>query len=135
MQPNDPIFADELTAQQIFDFVWTKFVVEGAPGAIERLPNGSTECRYQTSTGARCALGVLLTDSEIDAILAMPGMNGRGAARLMERGLMPDRLLPHRDLISALQHAHDCHGFGGQVREERLRDVANSFGLTIPAAS
>lgn len=126
----DPIFADDVTAQQLFDRVWTKFVVERAPRSVAHMDD-RLSCRYRGPCGTACAVGVLVTDAECDGwdhAYGSPSSNSLAAW-----GKLPPRLIPHAALLSDLQRAHDSHE-GEFVHVEALRDVAAERGLAIPEA-
>jgi hypothetical protein len=118
--------SDTITAQEIFDRVWQRFVVERAPRAV----NVYGGCMYRTPGGRMCAVGCLLTDEEAEAIARARG-NDSPVDTLRHRGLLPARLVPHVSLLRRLQATHDGPEFDGD-RARRLRGVANLFDLTIP---
>jgi hypothetical protein len=116
-----------MTAQEIFDRVWTHFVVEGNPRSM----NNYGACVYRGLNGARCAVGVLIPDAEY-----RDDFEGFNAGALIRGDDCPPSLVPmreHADLLDALQIAHDgaCNG----DVDPRLRIVANEHSLTIPEVS
>jgi hypothetical protein len=117
---SDPIFADDVTAQQLFDRVWTRFVIEKAPRSV--VPGGNM-CLYRRADGAACAVGILATDDEC------VGWEAEGPVHAIEN--LPPRLVPHLDLLGDLQYAHDGSD-GDLVGANRLLAVAIKHGLTIP---
>jgi hypothetical protein len=117
---------DTITAQEIFDRVWRRFVVERAPRGV----NIHGGCMYRTPGGRMCAVGCLLTDEEAETIMVAYG-NGSLVNALCSRGLLPARFKPHMPLLCRLQATHDGPEFDSD-RARRLREVANLFDLTIP---
>ena len=60
------------------------------------------ECRYRTTEGSPCVVGSLLADDEYT-----PKMESLDVPDLKARGLLPQRLVPHLDLLTKLQRLHD----------------------------
>lgn len=130
--------AERLSFQNIFNLAWQRFIVEDAPPAVERDPDNPEydyRCRYRTSEGRACAVGVALTDEEAKKV------EGIGFCDVVyERlGLPPDGVDSGkcRGLQSAL---HDVlvntvtgtWAFSKEQRIESYREVAKKFNLTIP---
>jgi hypothetical protein len=131
---------EQISAQQIFDTVWKRFVVEMAPRAY-----GIGGCFYAChGTTARCAVGVIMTKEE--AYIAQT--HGGSVGWLAKRNALPRRLLPHVDLLKDLQTAHDdgrapgdpepdpMRGAWFSTRSERaalLTRIANIHGLEVPS--
>jgi hypothetical protein len=133
---------ERISAQQIFDTVWQRFVVEMAPRAVTH----DEHCvYYDAGSGLRCAVGVLMTEDE--AIRAQ--MYDGSVGWLMTKDVLPDRLRPHVRLLQQLQSAHDAGRAPGDPetpadelrtcfssREERvslLTRIANIHGLKVPS--
>lgn len=121
---------DKLTAQEIFNTVRDKMRAQGEP-AFE-----GSACRMRTTDGLRCAYGCLLTDEEVET---MPNF---GVERLHEKGALPERFVPHIQLLKELQNAHDGAAFGYNFEgmdstkwidrfEASLVKIANRFNLTL----
>jgi hypothetical protein len=129
---------EQISAQQIFDTVWQRFVVEMAPRAAD-----GRRCFYRRKgSELRCAVGILMTEDE--AIRAQ--WNGGSVEWLEEDGALPQRLIPHAGLLQDLQTAHDNGRAPGDPeyigpvrfssREERaslLTRIANIHGLEVPS--
>jgi hypothetical protein len=118
-----------MTAQEIFDRVWTHFVVEGNPRSMDE----DGDCVYRGPEGQKCAVGIFIPDTEYRS-----GIEGSDAKALLSGSDCPPSLVPmreHADLLDDLQIAHDgaCNG-NGDV-DPRLRIVANEHSLTIPEVS
>jgi hypothetical protein len=116
----------DMTAQEIFDKVWQFFIVEKHPRAQK--PGESCTLRYENT---KCALGCLIPDD-----LYHPEMewnNTVGSFFDKHRDVVEKiGLQDHEGLLRDLQHWHDSYlGEDGSMRE--LYDIANAFGLKIPA--
>lgn len=115
------LFRDDVTAQELFDAVWTRFVVNGAPRSMN-----AGGCAYRGDDGAKCAVGILVTDNECAE------WEGWGATSPVIRHSMPSRLHPHMSLLSDMQDAHDLADSTSGI-ESRLRSAAARHGLTVPS--
>lgn len=122
-----------MEAQEIFDRVWTHFVVERAPRSVARPEDcdgiAAAECRYRGPDGQRCAVGLLIPDAEYGA-----WMEGWDVERLMRDERFPEALRPlraHQALLSDLQAAHDDEDFDND-RAARLAYIGRCFELRIP---
>jgi hypothetical protein len=136
VQQSEPIFADNVTAQQLFDRVWQRFVVEGAPRS--GVPcDGAFSCMYRGPGGAACAVGVLVTDDECAGWDTARGIEAHGptVGYLKQNRMLPVRLRDHLDLLSALQSAHDvdCSWASRDALRNAFACVAEDFGLTVPS--
>lgn len=117
--------------QMIFDTVAEHLAKQG-----HRAIDHAGTCRYRYDDGAKCAAGCLLSDDEY-----VPEMEGRMFGTIGGRKDIewPERLLPHRHLITELQRAHDLrqvgesgsgeYGAASASIDQRLDDVAQMFGL------
>jgi hypothetical protein len=112
---------DAITAQEIFNRVWQRFVVEKAPRSLSA--SGGV-CMYRGVNGAACAVGCLLSDEE-----AARFPEGESVASNREN--LPARFRGHLGLLEQLQEAHDV-STGTFVSETELRIVADNFDLAIP---
>lgn len=86
-------------------------------------------CAYRTASGGMCAVGCLIEDSEYT-----PDMEGKGVEGLRMDHLLPARLMPHIDLLAALQALHDSDEFWGSTGltwggRTRLDNIARHHGL------
>lgn len=103
MLPTEPIIPTRHTAQSIYDTVLAHLRTQGEH-AYE-----SGRCAYRTRSGQKCAVGCLIPDDvytpeiEGNAVSAAP----KAAVDLFD-ALEVCGLLPFKDLLSDLQHAHDA---------------------------
>lgn len=114
---------NSITAQEIFDLVWDHFVTRKQPLSV----GDQGDCLYRGPHGTKCAVGILVSDEECtgwDDVMI-------GVYTLAAKGQLPSRLIPHKNLLVALQDAHDSARIYGNL-EERLRDLAKRFSLRIP---
>jgi hypothetical protein len=58
--------SDKITMQKVFDAAWNAFVVQRKPPAVTR-EDGI--CTYRDAKGNRCAVGLVMTDEQVDMIL------------------------------------------------------------------
>lgn len=89
-----------LSEQEVFDAACAAVLADGRPGMAGAM------CSYQTSTGARCAVGWLLSDDELADIIEA-GERGSDVLHLNRRGLLPARLSGALRVLCQLQRAHD----------------------------
>lgn len=102
-----------MNKQQIFDTVVNHLAAQGKRAmrnmyAAEKpdwFQDGSTEqmsCAYRGENGAKCAVGCLIPDYMYD-----PSMEGCTVNTLVDMEKIPTDLLPHINLLTDLQQAHD----------------------------
>lgn len=58
--------SDKITMQKVFDAAWDAFVIKGRSPAVTK-EDGI--CTYRDSNGNRCAVGLVMTDEQIDIIV------------------------------------------------------------------
>lgn len=97
-------------------------------------------CAYRGEGGSMCAVGCLISD---EAYASRQNMEGFTASSLAARGAVSEsigRALERNDteLLTYLQSVHDRQnnwdGSGlNQDGWERLRVIADKFGLTVPS--
>jgi hypothetical protein len=58
--------SDKITMQKVFDAAWDAFVIKGRSPAVTK-EDGI--CTYRDAKGNRCAVGLVMTDEQIDIIL------------------------------------------------------------------
>lgn len=120
-----------MTAQEIFDFVWTKLREQGRGSASE---DGGT-CFYRSSDGhLKCAIGHLIPDD-----LYKPEMEGISVRRILDRFpelniiLSEDLIYWNIDFLYHLQDAHDGASVTGgmfvECLREQMKSVAERFKL------
>ncbi len=108
-----------LTAQSIFDTVYRHLLKQNA-----RSEDGRT-CLYRGPNGTQCAVGCLLTDSEVEQI-----GNKTGVVRARMEGNLPGRLWEHVDLLQELQGIHDR--LSPYEWKAALTVLARTSDLTVP---
>ena len=112
-----------MTKQEIFNTVAKHLLKQGA-AAVD-----GAQCVYRDPSGASCAVGCLIPDEVYDE-----AMEGDLAADVISGYPALHHLLPHLDLVSALQSAHDFVLTGGQSNKidrwaARMRNVAQDYHL------
>lgn len=117
-----------LTQQDIFDKVWDWFVVKGNQKSM----NGDM-CAYRSSGGRRCAVGVMLEDSDVKGWTTL--ILGSSVISIADCGLLPLRLRPHVEFLAGLQAVHDRRQPGASftvAMEGALHNFAVEYGLKVP---
>lgn len=109
-----------MTAQEIFNTVYAHLLKQNA-----RAQRANGMCAYLSPEGNRCAVGCLFTEEEY-----VPAMEGDDPLGLQHRGLLPDRLVPHRLLLEDLQAIHD--GSPPPEWPRRLTGLARAHNLEVP---
>ena len=106
--------------QEVFDTVWTHFIIEKNPHSVG--PDGY--CRYRGVNGGKCAVGLLIPDSEY-----YPGLEEVNIYDVYHRvpSLRDSSVSPA--LLRDLQYAHDTQY---KTLEDGLRRLAHTYDLTIP---
>jgi len=136
-----------LTAQAVFDNVVAALAAQGGPSRADLPDTAGGGCAYRGDYGRKCAVGHLIRDDEYE-----PSMENQSVEGLLDRHLLPDRLIPFAGLLGSLQDAHDradydtgfrwsdVWGFDEGAFESlpfgiaaRLVKVANKHGLDIDA--
>ena len=130
-----------ITEQEMFDRVWTHFVIEEKPRSAET-SGDLFACRYRSKDGSRCAVGLFILEHEY-------AINIEGFSIGVLLDSMPETkvLLGSLDstFLDSMQAAHDGHpsevwkcanklvATGAQEDVEgRLRIVADTYYLRIP---
>jgi len=116
-----------MTAQEVFDKSVGGIIAQGGPSMG---PNGF--CAYRGENNCKCAVGQVMDDlyylPEYDC-----NEEGEGTtlSQLLRKGRVQPNLLPHTDLLIALQHRHDDMGSGITLEDfkERAKALAVSHGL------
>lgn len=128
--------------QQAFDRIWQHFVTEKGERSVSPDENGEVTCRYRGEGGARCAVGVLIPETEYRA-----AFEGTSATQLLREPNCPPTLWAlavsdsnAQQFLYDVQVAHDRHdplrdGSWGEYIERKLRGVASDYGLTIPGGA
>lgn len=109
-----------MTAQEIFNAVWKHLVTDNAPKSVRK---DGEACQYRGADGAKCAVGILVTDEECEGWDA----SGNAASDVP----LPARLTAHVALLAELQLCHDTAN-NPQERSKKLRKCAQMFALKIP---
>lgn len=111
-----------MNKQEIFTECLTKMRAQGAPA----MEGGS--CFYRIG-GKGCAIGVLLSDEEVNAL---GDNNGATVGKLAKHKLLPERLVGDNEFLSRLQLCHDGASSWSNFIEEferRMKRVAKDYGL------
>ena len=115
-----------MTNQEIFDKALNGILRQGVPSMTDH-----GLCKYRGPNNTACAVGLFLTDEEAEAMDADPGMC---AIKDLPRGLVPERLHPHMNLLADIQWAHDrASGRTPFVEEykQSMRKVAKDWNLEM----
>ena len=139
----------ELTAQEVFDTTVRHL------RTMKRQSRIGDKCAYRGYDGSKCALGCHLTDEEVlipaehrirhaygHEIETLDQLPDSSAEALVELRIMPERLIPHEDLLVSLQSIHDGSwnwqtegGIDVSRVRERLSHVAYEYDLNIKIVS
>lgn len=109
--PFQPRLTDRetLTEQEILDAV--REHARQMPAKCTQFEDGNGACLYRSPDGTNaCFVGAFLTNEEakgLDDWDEDEDEDGLTAKNLTEKGLMPERLVPHTELLSELQLVHD----------------------------
>ena len=116
-----------MTKQEIFNIVAAHLMKQGCISV-----SSLNYCVYRNPEGLRCAVGCLITDDEYDPAMDDRGIAGETGVRyLIEKGLLPERLIPHADFLVELQCIHDTVPVACWKAE--LLEAARDHGLEIPS--
>ena len=130
-----------ITEQEMFDRVWTHFVIEEKPRSAET-SGDLFACRYRSKDGSRCAVGLFILEHEY-------AVNIEGFSVIVILDSMPETKTLLGSLsntfLDSMQAAHDglpsgmwkCADEPMQTGaqedvEGRLRIIANAYHLRIP---
>ena len=113
-----------LKGQEILNTVAAHLLKQAAKslGPVASYDGGET-CAYRSPEGLRCAVGGALEEGEYS-----PAMESKTVEDLGD--LLPERLRPHRALLTSLQLIHDTHPVASWPRQ--LRELSESLGLEVP---
>lgn len=115
--------------QEMFNTVWNHFVVNKSPPSVH-----GGFCEYfNESTGARCAVGLLLSPEDAKRI-AQINLIATSVEELTAFGALevPEDILP---FVTLLQSVHDNSALSKDFYEsfvEGMRSAAVTHGLTVP---
>lgn len=113
-----------ITAQEVFDISARHIIAQGYQRS-----GHEGGCTYLNENGTKCAVGCLFEPGEY-----RPSMEGHDVDMLNKEHKLPDRLVPHIDLLDHLQTAHDNTLIDGPLAwAEHMREIAEQHGLS-PAA-
>jgi hypothetical protein len=93
IEQNQPV-----EAQELYDYIVEAIVKQGRPSVGD-----NDRCLYRGPDGLKCAYGHVHPDS-----MYSEDMENTGVLQLRLKGRLPKSLVPHVDLISYLQDAHDA---------------------------
>jgi hypothetical protein len=107
-----------MTAQEIFDTVVAHLRKQN-----EVSVDDVGVCKYRSDDGLKCAVGCLIDDDHYE-----PSMEGKTVEILIELGLLPEHLKPHKNLLIELQTIHDHDDPGNWESEfERVAECLNLY--------
>lgn len=116
------------TEQEYFDFCYQAVMMQGLPSVT------SGRCVYRGPNGLKCAIGHLISDDDYD-----PEMEGRVVWDLFNDFESCKKYKEFESLLKAIQGAHDVlkhiHERKNEFRSEfheRMVNIANAYGLTVP---
>lgn len=115
-----------MTTQEAFDRVWDWFVVQGKGPSITptRSTDGGITCMYRSLDGFKCALGVLIPDSEY-----RHDMEYKTVEEIRAEGILPLSLDGLPD--SFLKRLQDCHDKAAvEVNLSRFSDRTDASSFT-----
>ena len=96
------------TRSEIFNYVVEHLQHQGKQSVLSGHPDlVESTCAYRGDGGTMCAVGALMADDEYD-----PSWEGCAVERLFDKQLpssLRERLRPHEEMLSDLQHFHDSH--------------------------
>ncbi|MCB1466605.1 MAG: hypothetical protein KDK08_05540 [Rhizobiaceae bacterium] len=122
-----------MDAQQILDTVYDHLVKQGGPALIKKTSDPT--CAYRGVNNMSCAVGCLILDAEYSDDMEFTNVTGLKAC-----GMLPERLLPHINLLKTLQNAHDTYierAYGRFVRASlnaHFASIASGHGLSFTPA-
>lgn len=118
-----------MTEQEIFDTASKGMLKQGCRSLAPGFPHHT--CVYRGDNNTKCAVGFILTDKEVTE-----EVEAIGAVRdLYEANLLPERLIPYKDLLSDLQRIHDNTELSGDALvnywKEQLTILAERYNLKV----
>jgi hypothetical protein len=117
------------TAQQVFDAVVrhaaTMTTKSQLPRSTDAFPS---MCAYRGKDGSACFVGCLVTDEEASSMDDLSYSGGGSVGEAAEAGILPERLIPHLDLLGHLQPVHDDTEISAWPK--MLREIAGHQGLS-----
>lgn len=117
-----------MKAQNVFNKVVRHLYAQGVPAMDDNV------CLYRTDDGKKCAVGGLIYDREYK-----PKMEMNDVFKLVEKDLLPKRLVEHKNLLRTLQSAHDRLNVGADLRSktfaDSLREIARTYNLSDKAVN
>lgn len=122
-EERERVMREEVPTQMIFDFVAEHLLRQGKRAMA--VIGGASKCAYRGEGGTSCAYGCLLRDEEYNR-----KMEGWDVYFLWRSGLMPERHVLHRSLLSGLQSAHDIYGDNEVALAANLKVKASDYGLS-----
>jgi len=117
---------ETITQQEIFDQVAIGLHKQGKMS----ITNGI--CKYRDENGAKCAVGLLITDEEYNPSMDIDDDDGTGLYMLMKKNLLPERLKSHLALLNNLQVIHDASSrseFWPSIKAEMI-ELAPKYELS-----
>lgn len=114
----------KLTLQQVFDKIYTHFIIEGNPRSITI----EGECRFRGKNGTKCAIGLFIPDEVYEEKMETLGI----ASLFQNYPTMEDILGDLSEFeLSTLQKYHDM-ALTTAIFRDALKNFAQTRGLTVP---
>jgi len=122
-----------MTPQEIFDTVVDHLLSQGKKSSVD-------VCMYRTSTGLKCAVGILISDSDYDSDMEFSAVDSLYSSQPIGIQEWAQQKYPHDlKLLTRLQRLHDngpSHSFNNphDAWEEYIltesQIIAKEFNLT-----
>lgn len=137
-----------INLQKIFDTAWQAFIIERKPPAQEYCGDGIWRCRYKTSDGRKCAIGLVIPDghpyqaedTDFARLLFFEKHNVFNRPRIFDDKLI--EMLDNPRLSAEVCHLqselHDSlinrgvWRYDKEIMKEMYREVAQVWNLTVP---
>jgi hypothetical protein len=122
--------ARSMTLQKIFDTVAQALMAQGRPSVIDG--NGRINCVYAAADGARCAVGHLMNEDELNTYGNFDGDIFALLNRCNSWGMRP-LFREYAAFLRELQHPHDTPSGGDDWLDcwkQLMRDVARIHSLS-----
>lgn len=121
-----------MTNQDVFNKVWDFFIVKENVQSVVMGKVDKFVCRYRGDNGAKCALGVCITDDIYDSAI-----EGEGVESLLEKFSAIKELFSNTtmSLLNDLQEIHDndAHWSNNKMDSNEMESIAKKHHLQIPS--
>jgi hypothetical protein len=116
-----------MNKEQIFERVWEHFIKNNNPPAVTRVGQGHWRGLLRGPNGAKCAIGLFISDDRYTPNMEMQDINQVVFANLK----FADQQAA--DTLAILQHEHDLCGSCEELFHEKFRksmmNVATRFNI------